>query len=78
MRNKLRSYYLAFVRDWHVYWSHCYYCGQRGASVCSVFYPKRLCDACATAACRTFDLFLEAKKATRTWEELRKPNEKED
>jgi hypothetical protein len=52
MRNKLRSYCLAFVRDWHDYWSLCYHCGRRGASVCSLVYPKRLCNQCGTALCR--------------------------
>jgi len=52
MRNKLRCFWLYLVNEWQHFTSRCYYCGKRGASVCSLLYPKRLCDSCSTAASR--------------------------
>ena len=63
MRNRIRYLYLALARDWVDYWSHCWYCGRRGASVCSLVYPRRLCNSCATRVCRnSFELDAFAKE----------------
>ena len=54
MRNNLRFYWLVFLRDYKDATSVCYSCGRYGASVVSLVYPKRLCDACARSFSRRY------------------------
>lgn len=55
MRNKIRSYWLWLVQEYKRANSMCALCGKWGASICSLVYPKRLCDGCATEVCRKAD-----------------------
>ena len=50
----LRCNWLAFCRDYKDATSTCYSCGRYGASVVSLVYPKRLCDACARSFSRRY------------------------
>ena len=52
LRNNLRMYWLTFLRGYKNAVSTCWKCGRYGAAVCSLVYPKRLCERCATAVCR--------------------------
>lgn len=52
LRVWLRCWYLALRRDITDAMSTCFHCGRQGASVCSLVFPKRLCNGCATAVCR--------------------------
>ena len=54
MRNWLRFNWLAFCRDYKDATSVCYSCGRYGASVVSLVYPKRLCDACTRSFQRRY------------------------
>ena len=54
MKNRLRCFWLWFLNEVEFRRSQCYYCGAWGAAVCSLVYPKRLCNVCATAVCRSY------------------------
>jgi hypothetical protein len=58
MRNRLRFFWLWLVREYEASNAYCFNCGKRGANVSSIMYPKRLCDGCATAACRRADVYV--------------------
>jgi hypothetical protein len=59
MRNRLRFFWLWLVREYEAANAYCFNCGKRGANVSSIMYPKRLCDDCATAACRRVDTYVK-------------------
>jgi hypothetical protein len=54
VRNNLRFYWLVFLRDYKDATSTCYSCGRYGASVCSIMYPKRLCEKCSRSFMRRY------------------------
>lgn len=55
LRNKLRGLWLLLKREYQAANSYCFHCGKRGAHACSLVFPKRLCDPCATSVNRRYD-----------------------
>jgi len=53
IRQWIRAMWFIMCREYKTAISTCWQCGRYGASVCSLVYPKRLCDECATVVCRT-------------------------
>ena len=53
VRTHLRGFWFALVREYKDALSTCWQCGRYGASVCSLVYPKRLCDECSIVVCKT-------------------------
>jgi len=47
LRNRLRFFWLWLVHEYQITTNYCQRCGIIGAAVCSLVYPKRLCNDCA-------------------------------
>ena len=63
IRMWVRCSWLAFCRDYKDATSICYSCGRYGASVVSLVYPKRLCDACARSFSRRYHATMKTADA---------------
>ena len=51
MRNKIRFYWLTFLRDLRRFFTLCQRCKRYGASPCSVAAGINLCDHCQREEC---------------------------
>jgi hypothetical protein len=62
LKQWLRVEWFIFSREYKAAVSTCWKCGAYGAHVCSLVYPKRLCNTCAAAVSRRAGLRESSKQ----------------